>query len=157
MKLTMTITSPAFQEGGTIPILYTCEGKNTHPALYFHNIPSSTKSLVLIMDDPDVPASVRPERMYDHWIVFNIPPTVQRIEEHGPIPGIQGKSTNGKNMYVGPCPPFGEHRYFFKLYALDTLLQLAAGATKEEVERAMKGHILAETHLMGKYAKKKPG
>ncbi len=150
----MKITSPAFQEGGHIPSLYTCEGKNSWPALEFHNVPPNTQSLVLIMDDPDVPASIRPDQMYDHWVVFNIPADTDCIEESGPIPGIQGKSTNGHNAYVGPCPPFGEHRYFFKLYALNTLLKLSSGATKKEVEHAMKGHILAEARLMGRYEKK---
>jgi Raf kinase inhibitor-like YbhB/YbcL family protein len=151
----MKITSPAFQEGGSIPSVYTCEGTNTHPALEFHNVPQNTKSLVLIMDDPDVPASIRPEQMYDHWVVFNIPPDTDCIEENGPIPGIQAKSTNGHNSYVGPCPPFGEHRYFFKLYALSTLLKLPASATKKEVEQAMQGHILAQAQLIGRYQKKR--
>lgn len=149
----MQITSPAFREGGSIPQLYTCEGKNTRPPLQFHSVPTQTKSLVLIMDDPDVPASIRPEKMYDHWIVFNIPPNTQGIHESGIVPGIQGRSTNGKNEYVGPCPPFGEHRYFFKLYALDTFLHLQAGATKKEVEHAMEGHIVAKAELMGRYEK----
>jgi Raf kinase inhibitor-like YbhB/YbcL family protein len=150
----MKITSPAFQEGASIPSLHTCEGKNSRPALHFHNVPANAKSLVLIMDDPDVPASVRPDKMYDHWIVFNIPPETRGIDEICHVPGIQGKSTSGDNGYVGPCPPFGEHRYFFKLYALSTMLKLTAGATKKEVEHAMQGHILAEAKLMGRYAKK---
>lgn len=151
----MKITSPAFKEGGIIPSLYTCEGKNINPQLEIGNIPPAAKSLVLIMDDPDVPASIRPEKMYDHWVIFNIPPSTHKIGEHTTPPGIQGRSTNGKNQYVGPCPPFGEHRYFFKLYALDTLLELPPGATKKEVEKAMHGHIIAESQLMGKYEKGK--
>jgi Raf kinase inhibitor-like YbhB/YbcL family protein len=152
----MKITSPAFQEGSHIPSVYTCEGKNVHPPLQFQNVPGNAISLVLIMDDPDVPASIRPDKMYDHWIVFNMPANTPGITDTGEIPGIQGKSTNGKNMYVGPCPPFGEHRYFFKLYALDIKLKLPTGATKKEVEQAMNGHIMAEAQLVGLYEKKKP-
>ena len=151
----MQLTSPAFQDKESIPTLYTCEGKNMHPPLLFHNVPANAKTLVLIMDDPDVPASVRPEMMYDHWVLFNIAPNTKGIAEKGEIPGVHGQSTNGKNGYVGPCPPFGEHRYFFKLYALNILLTLSEGATKEEVEKAMQGHILAEASLMGRYAKKR--
>jgi Raf kinase inhibitor-like YbhB/YbcL family protein len=150
----LKLTSSAFREGGSIPSLYTCEGKNTHPALEFHNVPAKAKSLVLIMDDPDVPASIRPDKMYDHWVVFNIPPETSAIKEGGKIPGVHGENTEGHNGYIGPCPPFGEHRYFFKLYALDTKLSLSPGATKKEVENAMKGHILEEAHLMGRYEKK---
>ena len=105
------------------------------------------------MDDPDVPASIRPERMYDHWVVFNIPPETREIEESGKVPGIEGRNTGGKNGYFGPCPPFGEHRYFFKLYALNTTLKLPPGATKKAVLEAMEGHVLAEATLMGLYQK----
>lgn len=151
----MKLSSPAFIEGGIIPSKFTCEGKGINPPLAIAGQPPQSKSLVLIMDDPDVPASVRPEKMFDHWIVFNIPPATHRIEEHSTPPGIQGKNTAGKNQYYGPCPPDREHRYFFKLYALDKMLDLQAGATKKEVERAMQGHVLAETHLMGRYEKGK--
>ena len=151
----MKITSPAFKEGGIIPSLYTCEGKNINPALEFANIPPEAKSLVLINDDPDVPKTLRPDGMYDHWVIFNIPPSTHKIAEHSTPPGIQGKSTNGKNQYVGPCPPDREHRYFFKLYALDKLLDLLPGATKKEVESAMHGHIVAQCQLMGRYEKGK--
>jgi Raf kinase inhibitor-like YbhB/YbcL family protein len=151
----MKLTSPAFKEGGIIPSLYTCEGKNINPALEITGVPPQAKSLVLINDDPDVPKTLRPEGVYDHWIVFNIPPNTHKIAEHSIPPGIQGKSTNGKNQYVGPCPPDREHRYFFKLYALDTLLDLPAGSTKKEVEQAMHGHIIAQCQLLGRYEKGK--
>lgn len=151
----MKLTSSAFKEGGIIPSIYTCEGKNINPPLLISGISANAKSLVLIMDDPDVPASVRPERMYDHWVVFNIPPTTHQIDEHATPPGVQGRNTAGKNQYTGPCPPDREHRYFFKLYALDKLLELHAGATKKEVEHAMHGHIIAECHLMARYEKGK--
>lgn len=153
--LLMKLTSSAFSEGEIIPSLYTCEGKNINPPLEIQEVPPKAKSLVLIMDDPDVPASVRPDRMYDHWVVFNIPPSTHHLKENSTPPGIQGKNTSGANKYTGPCPPDREHRYFFKLYALDTELSLKAGATKKEVERAMDGHILSQTQLMGRYEKGK--
>jgi Raf kinase inhibitor-like YbhB/YbcL family protein len=143
----MEISSPAFKQGGIIPSLYTCEGKNTPPPLEFKHIPKEAKSLVLIMDDPDVPSWVRLDCMYDHWVVYDIPPDQKT--------GTHGKNTAGKNQYTGPCPPNGEHRYFFKLYALDKTLGLPPGATKKEVEKAMEGHILAKAELMGRYEKGK--
>lgn len=151
----MKLTSSAFKDHGIIPSLYTCEGKNINPPLEISGVPTNAKSLVLINDDPDVPKNLRPDGMYDHWIVFNMPPTIHKIAEHTTPPGIQGRSTNGKNQYVGPCPPDREHRYFFKLYALDTMLSLPAGSTKKEVEAAMHGHIIAECQLMGRYEKGK--
>jgi Raf kinase inhibitor-like YbhB/YbcL family protein len=151
----MQLTSKAFADGSMIPSLYTCEGKNSNPPLEFHTIPSDAKSLVLLMDDPDVPSSVRADQMWDHWVVFNIPPETKHLAEHAIPPGIQGKNTSGHNKYEGPCPPDREHRYFFKLYALDKMLTLSAGASKKEVEHAMKGHILAEAQLIGRYEKGK--
>ena len=106
---------------------------------------------MLILDDPDVPESVRKERMWDHWVVFNMPPETTHIEENSQPPGIPGKNTGGGLNYQGPCPPDREHRYFFKLYALDTELSLPKGATKAEVEKAMQSHILNQTELMGRY------
>lgn len=150
----MKLSSSAFSEGGSIPIKYTCQGENINPPLQIEGVPSLAKSLVLIMDDPDVPAYIRSDQMYDHWVVFNIPPSVRSIEENSTPQGLLGKSTNGKNEYVGPCPPDREHRYFFKLYALDTELSLKEGSSKQEVEKAMEGHLLAHTHLMGRYKKK---
>lgn len=147
----MKLASSAFREGGIIPSIYTCEGRNINPPLEISGVPVHAKSLVLINDDPDVPKHLRPDGMYDHWIVFNIPPGTHKIAEHSVPPGIQGRSTNGKSQYIGPCPPDREHRYFFKLYALDTILNLTTEATKREVEHAMKGHIIAECCLMGRY------
>lgn len=151
----MKLTSSAFQEGGIIPSRYTCEGRDHNPPLAITDVPASAKSLVLFIDDPDVPKTLRPDGMYDHWVVFNIPPHTHQIPENAHSLGIQGKSTNGKNQYIGPCPPDREHRYFFKLYALDKNLDLPAGATKKEVEKAMQGHILAQCQLMGRYEKGK--
>ena len=147
----MKLTSSAFKDGATIPSLYTCEGNAFNPPLEFHSVPKESISLVLIMDDPDVPTSVRPDQMWDHWVIFNIPPSVTSIKEHSTPPGVQGKNTGGQNRYYPPCPPDREHRYFFKLYALDKKLHLKEGATKSEVEKAMIGHILVEAELIGKY------
>lgn len=151
----MRLTSSAFQEGGKIPSKYTCEGANVNPELSISNVPRQAKSLVLIMDDPDVPEFVRKDRMYDHWVIFNMPPTTTHIPENSQPPGIPGKNTSGGFNYIGPCPPDREHRYFFKLYALDCELDLPKGASKTEIEQAMKGHILTQTQLMGRYEKNK--
>lgn len=144
----MLLTSDAFGNGGNIPSKYTCQGKNIPPPLRIQNVPSGAKSLCLIMDDPDVPAFVRKDQMWDHWVVYNIPPDAHEIKG-----GVEGKNTSGGLGYDGPCPPDREHRYFFKLYALDQTLSLPPGATKKEVEKAMQGHILKECILMGKYKK----
>ena len=151
----MRLTSKAFADSSIIPSIYTCEGKSISPPLEFHDVPKNAKSLVLLMEDPDVPSSVRVDKMWDHWVVFNIPPRTKQFTEHATPPGVQGKNTDGQNKYYPPCPPDREHRYFFKLYALDKILDLHAGASKKEVEQAMKGHILSQTHLVGKYEKGK--
>lgn len=151
----MKLTSIAFHDKGIIPSLYTCEGEERSPPLEFHDIPKEAKSLVLIMDDPDVPHSLRADGMWDHWILFNILPTVHKIEENKTPLCKSGMTTSGHIRYVGPCPPDREHRYFFKLYALDTMLHLPSGATKKEVEQAMKNHVLAQTQLLGLYEKGK--
>lgn len=151
----MKLKSPKFEEGGIIPSLYTCEGKQVNPPLEITGVPPGAKSLVLLMEDPDVPKSLRPDGMFDHWVVFNIPPQTQKIAEHSHSLAVQGRNTKGKDEYFGPCPPNGEHRYFFKLYALDTLLSLPPGSSKKEVEEAMKGHLLASCQLMGRYEKGK--
>ncbi|PIN75924.1 YbhB/YbcL family Raf kinase inhibitor-like protein [Candidatus Woesearchaeota archaeon CG10_big_fil_rev_8_21_14_0_10_37_12] len=143
-----------FENNGKIPAKYTCNGENIIPPLQFQNIPEQAKSLVLIVDDPDIPDFVKESRgieVFDHWVIFNIPSHVRTIEE-GKVPeGIQGKNSAGNNAYTGPCPPDREHRYFFKLYALDITLNLSEGATKTEVERAMQGHILEQAELIGLY------
>jgi len=150
----MKLTSPIFENNEKIPRKYTCDGENINPPLTISNIPGNTKSLVLIMDDPDVPAQVRPEQIWDHWIVFNIPPETLEIKENS-NPGIKGKGSYSHLNYGGPCPPSQyepkEHRYFFKLYALDITLNLKEGATKKEIEDAMKEHIIEETELVGRY------
>jgi hypothetical protein len=151
----MELTSPTFHHNERIPSKYTCDGENISPPLVISDVPDEAKSLVLIMDDPDVPPEIRPERMWDHWIIYNIPPETTRIGEGKNPPGTMGKNSYGKQEYGGPCPPPQyepkEHRYFFKLYALDIMLELPEGATKREVERAMEGHIIAETTLIARY------
>jgi hypothetical protein len=149
----MKLTSPVFSHQGQIPSKYTCDGENINPPLNISEVPPSAKSLVLIMDDPDVPKRLRADGMWDHWIVFNIPPTVTEIAEGEESQGIHGIGTSKNLNYYGPCPPDREHRYFFKLYALDTELTLGEKATKLEVEQAMKDHILEKTELIGKYAR----
>jgi len=145
---TLNISSPAFASKGFIPAKYTCEGENVNPALHVENIPQSAKSLTLIVEDPDAPGGT-----FDHWIVWNIRPFAMIIEDV--VPGVEGKNSFGKTNYRGPCPPTGTHRYFFKVYALDKLLDVKAGAGKMEVEAAMQGHILAQGEIIGMYKKSK--
>ena len=147
----MKISSFVFENNGFIPAQYTCDGPDINPPLNIEGVPEEAKSLVIIMDDPDVPKSVREDGNWDHWIVFNIPPdTTQIIEGQEPV-GIHGRGTSGNLKYHGPCPPDGEHRYIFKLYALDIELDLMEGATKKEVEAAMEGHVIEEAKLVGRY------
>ncbi len=150
----MKLSSREFDHNSIIPPKYTCDGENINPPLQISNIPSGTKSLVLIMDDPDVPKRLREDGMWDHWIVFNIPPDTHTIPEGKEPPGIHGKGTAGNLYYYGPCPPDREHRYFFKLYALDKELGLKEGASKNTVENEMSGHILEQTELIGRYERK---
>ncbi len=145
----LKLTSPAFSNNGEIPSKYTCDGDNVNPELDISGIPDNAKSLVLIMDDPDAPAGT-----WGHWILFNIP-IISKIQENSvPADVLQGKNSWGKNEYGGACPPSGTHRYIFKLYALDTALDLDESANKRDVEKAMQGHILAQTKLVGLYSKK---
>jgi len=145
----MKITSSNFEN--KIPSKYTCDGEDTNPQLSFTGVPENAKTLVLIMDDPDVPKHLREDGMWDHWIVFNIPPETSGINEGQEPPGTHGKGTSGNLKYHGPCPPDREHRYFFKLYALDSSLDLPEGSSKKEVEEAMQNHIIEKTELVGLY------
>ncbi|NGX61626.1 MAG: putative lipoprotein LppC [Chlamydiae bacterium] len=148
----MKLTSRAFEEGESIPRKYTCQGEGVSPPLEISGVPADAKSLVLLLDDPDVPTFVRKEQMWDHWVVYDIPSSTTRVEEGDKL-GTLGKNTSGNNCYEGPCPPDREHRYFFHLYALDTKLGFPEGETKQEVLDAMQGHILAQAELMGRYEK----
>ena len=149
---TMEIKSSSFNHEGMIPAKYSCDGQNISPPLSWSGAPEKTKSFALVCDDPDAPAGI-----WVHWVFFDIPATVNSLPEKLPkqeeIAGLgkSGKNTSRRWGYDGPCPPGGMHRYYFKLYALDTMLNVSAGLTKEELLGAMKGHILAEAQLMGKY------
>ena len=144
----MKLTSPAFEHNGAIPSEYTCDGSDTSPELNIADIPKNTKSLVLINDDPDAPVGT-----WDHWIVFNMPTSTTKINKGQEPSGTGGKNSWGRTGYGGPCPPSGTHRYFFKLYALDTELDLGEGADKKSIEAAMEGHIIEKTELLGTYQK----
>ncbi len=143
----MKLSSPAFENNGLIPAKYTCQGEGISPPLTIADVPKGAKSLVLIMEDPDVPHSIREDGMWDHWVFcFNDPATTE-IEPNG----THGLTTSKAQVYGGPCPPDREHRYFFKLYALDAQLDLGAGSSKSALLMAMKGHILDQTELIGRY------
>lgn len=151
----LKLTSSAFKDGRSIPSRFTCEGENINPELSIKNAPAGTVSLALLMDDPDIPESVKKNMgfaVFDHWVVFNIPSDTTEIPEGQRPPGVEGMNSAGQG-YTGPCPPDGEHRYFFKLYALDTMLDLNKSATKARVEKAMKRHIIEKAQLMGVYKK----
>ncbi len=142
----MKLSSPDFKHSTMMPSELTCDGDGTSPELNIMDVPKNAKSLVLINDDPDAPVGV-----WDHWIVFNIPPTTNKISKGEEPAGIGGKNSWGRTGYGGPCPPSGVHRYFFKLYALDTMLTLKEKASKKEIEAAMQGHIIAKTEIIGTY------
>lgn len=152
----MKLTSTAFNQGERIPSIYTCDGDNVSPPLEITGVPHEAKSLVLIMDDPDVPKHLREDGMWDHWVVFDIPPDTRTIEENTEPEGTPGIGTNQETGYFGPCPPDREHRYFFKVFALDTRLDLPEKSTKTQVEQAMAGHVLFHAELMGTYERSKP-
>lgn len=154
--MAFTLTSSAFADGNFIPSRYTCDGPDLSPPLAWEDLPPGTRSLALICDDPDAPAKV-----WVHWVVYNLPASLRGLPEGVPpdpeLPqgGRQGRNDFGRLGYGGPCPPSGTHRYFFRLYALDEVLDLAPGATKGDLVRKMTGHILAETALVGRYARRR--
>jgi Raf kinase inhibitor-like YbhB/YbcL family protein len=155
--MALKITSPAFQPGGSIPSRYTCEGQDVSPPLAWSGPAPTTKTFALIVDDPDAPDPAKPQRVYVHWVVYNLPATAAALPENAskkglPKGAVQGKNDWGKTEYGGPCPPIGRHRYFFKLYALDTELTLSS-PTKADLERAMKGHVVDSGELIGTYQK----
>ena len=148
--MTIQITSSAFKDGDKVPSRYTCDDQNVSPPLAWTGIPTGTKSLTLIMDDPDAPSGT-----WVHWVLYNLPPDLSDLDEATSSTGTDGKNDFNRMGYGGPCPPRGSaHRYYIKLYALDVRLDLKAGATKSQVENLMRGHILAQGQLMGKYAGK---
>jgi Raf kinase inhibitor-like YbhB/YbcL family protein len=146
----LTVTSAAFVEGAAIASKYTCDGQDVNPPLFIGATPAGTRSLALIMDDPDAPVGT-----WVHWVAWDIPPQTREIPENGiPAGAQQGHNSWSRNDYGGPCPPSGTHRYYFKLYALDTTLTLAPSTTKADLERAMKGHVIAAGQLMGTYKRR---
>jgi Raf kinase inhibitor-like YbhB/YbcL family protein len=159
--MSLQIASPAFSQGGPIPGKYTCEGEDISPPLAWSGGAPNVKSYALIVDDPDAPDPAKPQRVYVHWVVYNSPASTSTCPENAakkglPKGAVQGKNDWGNPEYGGPCPPIGRHRYFFKLYALDIDLAGSLGG-KPDVERAMKGHIVASAELMGTYQKAATG
>ena len=153
---TIKIKSAAFKHMQPIPPQYTCDGADISPPLSWSNVPPAAKSIALVADDPDAPAGT-----WVHWVAYGLPPAVDSLPENIPKidtlsgGGIQGRNDFHRMGWNGPCPPGGTHRYFFKVYALDTMLNLPAGKTKQEIEKAMKGHILAKGELAGTYTRKR--
>lgn len=157
-EMTLTLTSRAFSDGGEIPAQYTCSGRDVSPPLAWTGVSAGTRSLVLIVDDPDAPDPKAPKMTWVHWVLYNIPPTATGIPEGASASDLGPQVQSGLNDwkrtgYGGPCPPVGRHRYFHKLYALDTALMFLQTPTKQQVEAAMEGHILARAELMGTYQK----
>jgi Raf kinase inhibitor-like YbhB/YbcL family protein len=146
----LAVTSPAFTDGGSIPVRYTCDGPDISPPLALAAIPSGTRSLALIVDDPDAPSGT-----WVHWVMWNISADTRDIKE-GQIPSgaMQGQNDWKRNSYNGPCPPSGTHRYLFKIFALDTTLDLPPSTTKTSLERAMHGHIIAQGLITGKFRRR---
>ena len=143
----MTLTSPAFAQDEAIPLQFSCDGDDISPELAWAGIPEGAASLALILDDPDAPVGT-----WDHWLLFDMPPDLEGLPQGGTA-GTDGNNSWNRTGYGGPCPPGGTHRYFFKLYALDTILDLPAGTAKAALEAAMEGHILGQTELMGTYTR----
>lgn len=158
--MALTITSSAFSHNGSIPTQYTCEGKDISPDLGWDDIPANAKSLVLIVDDPDAPDPAAPKLTWVHWVLYNIPANATGLPEAVSAKALPAGTKEGLNDwkrtgYGGPCPPIGRHRYFHKLYALDVMLPDLGRPTKADIEKQMKGHVLAETQLIGTYQKQK--
>jgi Raf kinase inhibitor-like YbhB/YbcL family protein len=154
MPRVFTLSSPDFLDNGPIPSRFTCDGAGVNPHLSIEDVPEGAKSLVLLVNDPDVPRALKSDGNYDHWVLFNIPPRTTEIATSMKV-GTPGANNAGKSEYAAPCPPKeyepSQHRYFFKLYALDDELSLTAGASRVEVENAMGGHVIAEAQLVGTY------
>ena len=153
----MNLSSTAFTNGGEIPAKYTCQGEDVSPALNWNDPPPGTRSLALIVDDPDAPDPAAPKMTWVHWVLYNLPPKAGGLPEAVSVlpPGARNGLNDWKRTgYGGPCPPIGRHRYFFKLYALDTVLPDLGQPTKARLEEAMKGHVLGQAELVGTYQKR---
>ncbi len=156
--MTLRLASTAFVQGSDIPSKYTCEGEDISPPLAWHDVPAEAKSLALIVDDPDAPDPAAPKMTYVHWVLYNIPPGTTSLPEamsELPPGAMEGLNDWRRTGYGGPCPPIGRHRYFHKLYALDTVLPDLHTPTKAALEAAMQGHIVAHAELMGTYKKRR--
>lgn len=152
-SMNIAIITQEFKNGDLIPTEYTCDGLNSSPTVWWDHVPEQTRSLALICQDPDAPGGV-----WDHWIIFNIPPHVTELNKNvrpEDIPAVYGTNSWGKSAYGGPCPPSGTHRYFFMLYALDKELSLTANATKKDILKAIEGHVIQRAQIMGTYQRKK--
>jgi len=154
----LSLTTSAFSNGGEIPPEYTCSGQDNSPPLMWSGVPDNTRSLVLIIDDPDAPDPHAPKMTWVHWVVYNIPPNTTCLPQYANITNLPESATLGINDwhkigYGGPCPPIGRHRYFHKLYALDTILKKIPDATKAQIEVAMQGHIIEYAELVGTFEK----
>ena len=151
----MKLISSAFTDGGAIPARYTCEGADTAPPLAWTDAPAGTKSFALVVDDPDAPDPKAPKRTWVHWVVYDVPASAKALPEGGALPAgaREGRNDWGRTGYGGPCPPIGRHRYFHKLYALDTVLGDLGAPVKAALEKAMEGHVLAESRFVGTYEK----
>ena len=156
----LTLASQAFAAGGEIPSRHTCEGEDISPSLAWSGAPNGTRSFALIVDDPDAPDPKAPKMTWVHWVLYNLPATAQGLPEDAtrrtlPAGTREGLNDRKRTGYGGPCPPVGRHRYFHNLYALDAVLPDLGTPTKAELEKAMKGHVLARAELIGTYQKKK--
>ena len=156
--MALKITSPAFDDGGIMPARFTCEGQDFSPPLAWSGVPGGTQSLVLIIDDPDAPDPKAPRMTWVHWLLYDLPPSSTGLPEGASPDGLPSGTKGGRNDfkrtdYGGPCPPIGRHRYFHKLYALDTKLGGLSNPTKADVEAAMQGHVLAQAQMIGTYRK----
>jgi Raf kinase inhibitor-like YbhB/YbcL family protein len=149
----LQLSSPAFQANDAIPPEHTCDGANRSPALDWTGVPGETKSLVLIVDDPDAPDPKAPRQTFVHWVLYDIPPSARGLAAGGapPAGAREGLNDRGDRGYTGPCPPVGRHRYFFKLYALDRMLGDLGGATRAAVEAAMRDHVIGRAEIVGTY------
>jgi Raf kinase inhibitor-like YbhB/YbcL family protein len=157
--MALALTSTAFEPGGAIPAAYTCQGRDISVPLAWGGLPAGTRSLALIVDDPDAPDPAAPTMTWVHWVLYNIPRAAaglpEAVKPHAlPAGTLEGRNDWGRTGYGGPCPPVGRHRYFFKLYALDVVLPDLGQPDKRRLERAMKGHVLAQQELVGTYAKR---
>ena len=153
----MHLTSPDFSAHGEIPAVHTCQGADRAPALAWSDVPAASKGFVLIVDDPDAPDPAAPKMTWVHWVAYNLPASARAVAAGGTLPpgSLDGINDWKRTGWGGPCPPIGRHRYFFKLYALDAMLPDLARPTKAQVEKAMRGHVLAQAELVGTYQKRK--